>query len=156
MVETINRMRQATNQLVYQNGHEPTPKSWQRHGHERGARARDPADGSGAGQSGKPVGEEEDSSLGDFVADENAEAPGKAADRAMVAQQINQALKSLTPREEKVIRLRFGLDDGRPRTLEEVGRDFGVTRERVRQIEAKAIRKLHSRKCLALLNGLIE
>ena len=88
--------------------------------------------------------------------DENAEAPGKAADRAMVAQQINQALKSLTPREEKVIRLRFGLDDGRPRTLEEVGRDFGVTRERVRQIEAKAIRKLHSRKCLALLNGLIE
>ena len=103
-----------------------------------------------------PVGEEEDSSLGDFVADENAEAPGKAADRAMVAQQINQALKSLTPREEKVIRLRFGLDDGRPRTLEEVGRDFGVTRERVRQIEAKAIRKLHSRKCLALLNGLIE
>ena len=82
-----------------------------------------------------PVGEEEDSSLGDFVADENAEAPGKAADRAMVAQQINQALKSLTPREEKVIRLRFGLDDGRPRTLEEVGRDFGVTRERVRQIE---------------------
>ena len=103
-----------------------------------------------------PVGEEEDSSLGDFVADENAEAPGKAADRAMVAQQINLALKSLTPREEKVIRLRFGLDDGRPRTLEEVGRDFGVTRERVRQIEAKAIRKLHSRKCLTLLNGLIE
>ena len=74
----------------------------------------------------------------------------------MVAQQINQALKSLTPREEKVIRLRFGLDAGRPRTLEEVGRDFGVTRERVRQIEAKAIRKLHSRKCLALLNGQIE
>ena len=103
-----------------------------------------------------PVGEEEDSALGDFVADENAEAPGKAADRAMVAQQINLALKSLTPREEKVIRLRFGLDDGRPRTLEEVGRDFGVTRERVRQIEAKAIRKLHSRKCLSLLNGLIE
>ena len=101
------------------------------------------------------MGEEEDSSLGDFVADENAEAP-KAADRAMVAQQINLALKSLTPREEKVIRLRFGLDDGRPRTLEEVGRDFGVTRERVRQIEAKAIRKLHSRKCLSLLNGLIE
>ena len=120
MVETINRMRQATNQLE------------------------------------SPVGEEEDSSLGDFVADENAEAPGKAADRAMVAQQINLALKSLTPREEKVIRLRFGLDDGRPRTLEEVGRDFGVTRERVRQIEAKAIRKLHSRKCLSLLNGLIE
>ena len=66
----------------------------------------------------------------------------KAADRAMVAQQINLALKSLTPREEKVIRLRFGLDDGRPRTLEEVGRQFNVTRERIRQIEAKALRKL--------------
>ena len=101
------------------------------------------------------MGEEEDSSLGDFVADENAEAP--ARQRTAHGGPADQSgLKSLTPREEKVIRLRFGLDDGRPRTLEEVGRDFGVTRERVRQIEAKAIRKLHSRKCLALLNGLIE
>ena len=157
MVETINRMRQATNQLVYQNGHEPTPEELAKamdmsveRVREIQRMAQEPA------SLESPVGEEEDSSLGDFVADENAEAPGKAADRAMVAQQINQALKSLTPREEKVIRLRFGLDDGRPRTLEEVGRDFGVTRERVRQIEAKAIRKLHSRKCLSLLNGLIE
>ena len=157
MVETINRMRQATNQLVYQNGHEPTPEELAKamdmsveRVREIQRMAQEPA------SLESPVGEEEDSSLGDFVADENAEAPGKAADRAMVAQQINLALKSLTPREEKVIRLRFGLDDGRPRTLEEVGRDFGVTRERVRQIEAKAIRKLHSRKCLSLLNGLIE
>ena len=157
MVETINRMRQATNRLVYQNGHEPTPEELAKamdmsveRVREIQRMAQEPA------SLESPVGEEEDSSLGDFVADENAEAPGKAADRAMVAQQINLALKSLTPREEKVIRLRFGLDDGRPRTLEEVGRDFGVTRERVRQIEAKAIRKLHSRKCLALLNGLIE
>ena len=149
MVETINRMRQATNQLVYQNGHEPTPEELAKamdmsveRVREIQRMAQEPA------SLESPVGEEEDSSLGDFVADENAEAPGKAADRAMVAQQINLALKSLTPREEKVIRLRFGLDDGRPRTLEEVGRDFGVTRERVRQIEAKAIRKLHSRKCL--------
>ena len=149
MVETINRMRQATNQLVYQNGHEPTPEELAK-AMDMSVEAQEPA------SLESPVGEEEDSSLGDFVADENAEAPGKAADRAMVAQQINLALKSLTPREEKVIRLRFGLDDGRPRTLEEVGRDFGVTRERVRQIEAKAIRKLHSRKCLTLLNGLIE
>ena len=157
MVETINRMRQATNQLVYQNGHEPTPEELAKamdmsveRVREIQRMAQEPA------SLESPVGEEEDSSLGDFVADENAEAPGKAADRAMVAQQINLALKSLTPRDEKVIRLRFGLDDGRPRTLEEVGRDFGVTRERVRQIEAKAIRKLHSRKCLTLLNGLIE
>ena len=157
MVETINRMRQATNQLVYQNGHEPTPEELAKamdmsveRVREIQRMAQEPA------SLESPVGEEEDSSLGDFVADENAEAPGKAADRAMVAQQINLALKSLTPREERVIRLRFGLDDGRPRTLEEVGRDFGVTRERVRQIEAKAIRKLHSRKCLSLLNGLIE
>ena len=148
MVETINRMRQATSQLVYQNGHEPTAEELAKamdmtveRVREIQRMAQEPA------SLESPVGEEEDSSLGDFVADENAEAPGKAADRAMVAQQINLALKSLTPREERVIRLRFGLDDGRPRTLEEVGRDFGVTRERVRQIEAKAIRKLHSRKC---------
>ena len=157
MVETINRMRQATSQLVYQIGHEPTAEELAKamdmtveRVREIQRMAQEPA------SLESPVGEEEDSSLGDFVADENAEAPGKAADRAMVAQQINLALKSLTPREERVIRLRFGLDDGRPRTLEEVGRDFGVTRERVRQIEAKAIRKLHSRKCLTLLNGLIE
>ena len=119
MVETINRMRQATNQLVYQNGHEPTPEELAKamdmsveRVREIQRMAQEPA------SLESPVGEEEDSSLGDFVADENAEAPGKAADRAMVAQQINQALKSLTPREEKVIRLRFGLDDGRPRTLE--------------------------------------
>ena len=118
MVETINRMRQATNQLVYQNGHEPTPEELAKamdmsveRVREIQRMAQEPA------SLESPVGEEEDSSLGDFVADENAEAPGKAADRAMVAQQINLALKSLTPREEKVIRLRFGLDDGRPRTL---------------------------------------
>ena len=131
MVETINRMRQATSQLVYQNGHEPTAEELAKamdmtveRVREIQRMAQEPA------SLESPVGEEEDSSLGDFVADENAEAPGKAADRAMVAQQINLALKSLTPREERVIRLRFGLDDGRPRTLEEVGRDFGVTRER--------------------------
>ena len=143
MVETINRLRQATNQLVYQNGHEPTPEELAKamdmsveRVREIQRMAQEPA------SLESPVGEEEDSSLGDFVADENAEAPGKAADRAMVAQQINLALKSLTPREEKVIRLRFGLDDGRPRTLEEVGKEFNVTRERIRQIEAKALRKL--------------
>ena len=157
MVETINKVKKVSSQLLHQNGHEPTADELAKamdmtveRVREIQRMAQEPA------SLESPVGEEEDSSLGDFVADENAEAPGKAADRAMVAQQINLALKSLTPSEERVIRLRFGLDDGRPRTLEEVGRDFGVTRERVRQIEAKAIRKLHSRKCLTLLNGLIE
>ena len=143
MVETINRMRQATNQLVYQNGHEPTPEELAKamdmsveRVREIQRMAQEPA------SLESPVGEEEDSSLGDFVADENAEAPGKAADRAMVAQQINQALKSLTPREERVLTLRFGLEDGQARTLEELGKEFNVTRERIRQIEAKALRKL--------------
>ena len=157
MVETINKLNRISRQLLQEKGREATNEELAKamdmsveRVREIQRMAQEPA------SLESPVGEEEDSSLGDFVADENAEAPGKAADRAMVAQQINLALKSLTPREEKVIRLRFGLDDGRPRTLEEVGRDFGVTRERVRQIEAKAIRKLHSRKCLTLLNGLIE
>ena len=157
MIETINKLVRTSRQMMLEMGREPIPE-------ELAKRLSMPVDkirkvmkiAKEPVSLEAPVGDEEDSSLGDFVADENAEAPGKAADRAMVAQQINLALKSLTPREEKVIRLRFGLDDGRPRTLEEVGRDFGVTRERVRQIEAKAIRKLHSRKCLALLNGLIE
>ena len=157
MVETINRMRQATNQLVYQNGHEPTPEELAKamdmsveRVREIQRMAQEPA------SLESPVGEEEDSSLGDFVADENAEAPGKAADRAMVAQQINQALKSLTPREEKVIRLRFGLDDGRPRTLEEVGKEFNVTRERIRQIEAKALRKLRHPSRAKLLRDYLD
>ena len=157
MVETINKVKKVNSQLLHENGHEPTNEQIAEKLEMPVEKVREIMRVAQEPVSLEtPIGEEEDSHLGDFVADENAEAPGKAADRAMVAQQINLALKSLTPREEKVIRLRFGLDDGRPRTLEEVGRDFGVTRERVRQIEAKAIRKLHSRKCLSLLNGLIE
>ena len=157
MVETINKVIRVSRQLLQELGHDPTPEEIAEEMSMPVERVREILKIAQEPVSLEtPIGEEEDSSLGDFVADENAEAPGKAADRAMVAQQINLALKSLTPREERVIRLRFGLDDGRPRTLEEVGRDFGVTRERVRQIEAKAIRKLHSRKCLTLLNGLIE
>ena len=89
-----------------------------------------------------PIGEEEDSHLGDFIPDEDAPAPAEAASHTLLREQLGDVLKTLTTREEKVLRLRFGLDDGRPRTLEEVGREFNVTRERIRQIEAKALRKL--------------
>ena len=89
-----------------------------------------------------PIGEEEDSHLGDFLPDEDAPVPAEAASQTLLKEQLAEVLKTLTPREEKVLRLRFGLEDGRPRTLEEVGKEFNVTRERIRQIEAKALRKL--------------
>ena len=90
----------------------------------------------------KPVGEEEDSRVGDFIEDKDNLSPEDYASKMLLKERINEVLSELTPREEKVIRLRYGLDDDRPRTLEEVGKEFGVTRERIRQIEAKAIRKL--------------
>ncbi len=89
-----------------------------------------------------PIGEEEDSHLGDFIPDDDVPAPAEAAAYTLLKEQLLGVLDTLTPREEKVLRLRFGLDDGRARTLEEVGREFNVTRERIRQIEAKALRKL--------------
>ena len=89
-----------------------------------------------------PIGEEEDSHLGDFIPDDDAPAPADAASFVLLKEQLVEVLKTLTPREEKVLRLRFGLDDGRQRTLEEGGKEFAVTRERIRQIEAKALRKL--------------
>jgi RNA polymerase primary sigma factor len=89
-----------------------------------------------------PIGEEEDSRLGDFIPDEDASEPAEAASFMLLKEQLLDVLKTLTPREEKVLRLRFGLEDGRTRTLEEVGKEFNVTRERIRQIEAKALRKL--------------
>ena len=89
-----------------------------------------------------PIGEEEDSHLADFIPDEDASEPAEAASFALLKEQLKEVLSTLTPREEKVLRLRFGLEDGRTRTLEEVGKEFNVTRERIRQIEAKALRKL--------------
>lgn len=89
-----------------------------------------------------PIGEEEDSHLGDFIPDDDALAPADAASMLLLKEQLGDVLKTLTPREEKVLSLRFGLEDGHPRTLEEVGKEFNVTRERIRQIEAKALRKL--------------
>ena len=89
-----------------------------------------------------PIGEEEDSHLGDFIEDEQAPAPTDAVALSLLKEQLIHVLDTLTPREEKVLRLRYGIDDGKPRTLEEVGKEFNVTRERIRQIEAKALRKL--------------
>ena len=89
-----------------------------------------------------PIGEEEDSHLGDFIPDDDAQAPVDAASMALMREQLSDVLKTLTPREARVLSLRYGLDDGNPKTLEEVGKEFNVTRERIRQIEAKALRKL--------------
>ena len=143
MVETINKVKKVSSQLLHQNGHEPTadeisealdmPVEKVR---EIMRVAQEPV------SLETPIGEEEDSHLGDFIPDEDAPVPAEAASHTLLKEQLSTVLGSLTPREEKVLRLRFGLEDGRPRTLEEVGHEFEVTRERIRQIEAKALRKL--------------
>lgn len=143
MVETINKLIRVSRQLLQEYGREPTPAEI---GKEMGFTeekvreiqkiAQDPV------SLETPIGEEEDSHLGDFIPDEDAPAPAEAASYALLKEQLIEVLNTLTEREEKVLRLRFGLDDGRARTLEEVGKEFNVTRERIRQIEAKALRKL--------------
>ncbi len=143
MVETINKLIRVSRQLLQEYGREPTPAEI---GKEMGFTeekvreiqkiAQDPV------SLETPIGEEEDSHLGDFIEDEGALAPAEAASYALLKEQLMEVLNTLTEREEKVLRLRFGLDDGRARTLEEVGKEFNVTRERIRQIEAKALRKL--------------
>ena len=143
MVETINKLTRVSRQLLQENGREPTPKEiademgyTEEKVREIQKIAQDPV------SLETPIGEEDDSHLGDFIEDENAMAPADAASYALLKEQLIEVLGTLTEREEKVLRLRFGLDDGRARTLEEVGRTFNVTRERIRQIEAKALRKL--------------
>ena len=143
MVETINKVKKVSSQLLHQNGHEPTaeeiadvldlPAEKVR---EIMRVAQEPV------SLETPIGEEEDSHLGDFIPDDDAPAPAEAASHTLLREQLGEVLQTLTPREEKVLRLRFGLEDGRSRTLEEVGKEFNVTRERIRQIEAKALRKL--------------
>ena len=140
MVETINKVKKVS---LHQNGHEPSadeiaeeldmPVEKVR---EIMRVAQEPV------SLETPIGEEEDSHLGDFIPDDDAPAPADAASHTMLREQLMEVLDTLTPREEKVLRLRFGLEDGRSRTLEEVGKEFNVTRERIRQIEAKALRKL--------------
>ena len=143
MVETITKVKKVSSQLLHENGHEPTPQEIaDRLGitvdrvREILRISQDPV------SLETPIGEEEDSHLGDFIQDENVPVPADAAAFTLLKEQLDEVLGTLTEREQKVLRLRFGLDDSRARTLEEVGKEFNVTRERIRQIEAKALRKL--------------
>jgi RNA polymerase primary sigma factor len=143
MVETINKLIRVSRQLLQELGREPSPEEVAAHMdipvervHEILKIAQEPV------SLETPIGEEEDSHLGDFIPDEDAMAPADAAAYVLLREQLDDVLGTLTDREQKVLKLRFGLEDGRARTLEEVGQEFGVTRERIRQIEAKALRKL--------------
>ncbi len=143
MVETINKLIRIQRQLVQELGREPLPEEIAREMNISEERVREILKIAQEPVSLEtPIGEEDDSHLGDFIEDQEAQAPADAAAFELLKEQLEDVLDTLTPREEKVLRLRFGLDDGRSRTLEEVGQFFGVTRERIRQIEAKALRKL--------------
>lgn len=152
MVETINKLIRVSRQLLQQLGRDPTSAEIAEAmgiSEDRVCEiqkiAQDPV------SLENPVGEEEDSKIGDFVEDESIKSPVEAASQLILKEQLLAAIDTLTPREQKVIRLRYGLDDSHPRTLEEVGREFNVTRERIRQIEAKALRKLrHPNRCKRL------
>ena len=143
MVETINRLIRTSRHLLQQLGREPTPEEIAQEMEipvekvmEIQKIAQDPV------SLETPIGEEDDSHLGDFIQDEDSPAPHDAASYTLLREQLEEVMNTLTPREAKVLKLRFGLDDGKARTLEEVGKEFDVTRERIRQIEAKALRKL--------------
>ena len=143
MVETINKLIRVSRQLLQQLGREPAPEEIAEAMEISVERVREIMKIAQEPVSLEtPIGEEEDSHLGDFIEDQDAPAPAEAASFMLLKEQLEEVLDTLTEREERVLRLRFGLDDGRARTLEEVGQNFGVTRERIRQIEAKALRKL--------------
>ncbi|WP_212902905.1 RNA polymerase sigma factor RpoD [Clostridium polyendosporum] len=143
MVETINKLIRVQRQLLQELGRDPSPEELSKHMDMPVDKVREILKIAQEPVSLEtPIGEEEDSHLGDFIPDDEAPAPAEAAAFTMLKEQLINVLDTLTPREEKVLRLRFGLDDGRARTLEEVGKEFNVTRERIRQIEAKALRKL--------------
>ena len=143
MVETINKVKKANSQLLHQNGREPTADEISEYLEMPVDKVREILRVAQEPVSLEtPIGEEEDSHLGDFIPDDDALAPADAASMSLLKEQLADVLKTLTPREEKVLSLRFGLEDGNPKTLEEVGKEFNVTRERIRQIEAKALRKL--------------
>ena len=143
MVETISKVKKVSSQLLHESGLDPSAEEIAEKLNMPAERVReimriaqDPV------SLETPIGEEEDSHLGDFIPDDDAPAPADAASLMLLKEQLNDVLSTLTDREAKVLKLRFGLEDGRSRTLEEVGKEFDVTRERIRQIEAKALRKL--------------
>ena len=143
MVETINKVIRVSRQLLQELGHDPSPEEIAAEMNMPVDRVRDILKIAQEPVSLEtPIGEEEDSHLGDFIPDDDAPEPAEAASFMLLKEQLVEVLQTLTPREEKVLRLRFGIDDGHTRTLEEVGKEFKVTRERIRQIEAKALRKL--------------
>ena len=143
MVETINKVIRVSRQLLQELGHDPSPEEIAEEMNMPVDKVREILKIAQEPVSLEtPIGEEEDSHLGDFIPDEGASEPSEAASYTLLKEQLVSVLSTLTPREEKVLKLRFGLEDGRTRTLEEVGKEFNVTRERIRQIEAKALRKL--------------
>ncbi len=143
MVETINKVKKTSSQLLHKNGHDPSAEEIAQELNMSPDKVREILRLAQEPVSLEtPIGEEEDSHLGDFIPDDEALSPADAASISLLKEQLAEVLKTLTPREEKVLSLRFGLEDGHPRTLEEVGKEFNVTRERIRQIEAKALRKL--------------
>jgi len=143
MVETINKLLRVTRRLVQEYGREPTSEEIGEGMEVVPEKVREILKISQEPVSLEtPIGEEEDSHLGDFIEDRSALAPAEAASYQLLKEQVEDVLETLSEREARVLQLRFGLEDGRGRTLEEVGREFGVTRERIRQIEAKALRKL--------------
>lgn len=157
MVETIHRVSRTSRQLLQEFGREPTTDEIaERLGmssekvREIMKAAQDPV------SLETPIGEEDDSHLGDFIPDDSSPTPAEAVSYQLLREQLNKVLHTLTPREEMVIKLRFGLDDGRTRTLEEVGKEFNITRERIRQIEAKALRKLRHQSRSKILKGFLN
>ena len=143
MVETINKVKKTNSQLLHENGRDPTAEEIAEKLDMPVEKVREILRVAQEPVSLEtPIGEEEDSHLGDFIPDDDAQAPVDAASMALMREQLAEVLKTLTPREARVLSLRYGLEDGNPKTLEEVGKEFNVTRERIRQIEAKALRKL--------------
>ncbi|MEE3333495.1 MAG: RNA polymerase sigma factor RpoD [Ruminococcus sp.] len=143
MVETINKVKKVSTQILHEKGHEPSSEEIAEKLDISVEKVREIVRVAQEPVSLEtPIGEEEDSHLGDFIPDSDTPAPADEASHALLKEQLDEVLRTLTPREAKVLRLRFGLEDGKSRTLEEVGTEFKVTRERIRQIEAKALRKL--------------
>ena len=157
MVETINKLIRVSRQLLQELGREPTPEEIAAELDMPVERVREILKISQEPVSLEtPIGEEEDSHLGDFIQDDNVPVPAEAAAQTLLKEQLDEVLDTLTEREQKVLRLRFGMDDGRARTLEEVGKEFDVTRERIRQIEAKALRKLRHPSRSRKLRGYLD